>query len=531
MKKILKIFKKIVIGFVILIVVVMIGGFIAIKVVVTKDFVATKIEQNINGRVEIGDISVPIWAAFSGVTVDNFKIGYRDAEVTKPMKERAPLKNEVIGFKKFNFQVALGALITSFGKKLELKSLLFTEPKAHIVLGKNGGNNLKPLLMKPLTKEEAANAKLKSAEEKAAAAKKAAEAKAKGPDKPFDIREYPTQIKMGKIGIEGGYFTVAVESLGQTLVVSGANIFARDILIDPKDLEHKNHVGLTAQFNLELKESKGGGVKSFKIIFDTQGGLTPIDPKTGGPAQAVTLRTGLRKGSYVTGLSIFNKLKDKTEMLNRAGIQLGFLADTQTLAKDAMTTINYAGGVVTVVEPPALITNDFEFRLSKGDYINVKNLDHHFRGDFSLASKHTKEIEATLDKNIATAVNPAVDKVPAGTVRDQIKLSLAPDKVRSEILAPAMKNGLVTLGVDSSATISSPNVRVVAPQFPSLNDLIDAKIKSAGGDIGNLISGQADALKNEGKAKIDAAKKQAEDAAKKQASDAIQKNLPSIPGF
>jgi hypothetical protein len=64
MKKALKILKKVLLGFGVLMLVVMIGGFIAIKVVVTKDFVATKIEENINGRVEIQDISVPIWAAF-----------------------------------------------------------------------------------------------------------------------------------------------------------------------------------------------------------------------------------------------------------------------------------------------------------------------------------------------------------------------------------------------------------------------------------------------------------------------------------
>ncbi|MFO1526177.1 MAG: hypothetical protein U1F16_09415 [Turneriella sp.] len=46
MKKILRIFKKVLIGFFVLLLVIMIGGYIAIKVVVTKDFIATKIEQN-----------------------------------------------------------------------------------------------------------------------------------------------------------------------------------------------------------------------------------------------------------------------------------------------------------------------------------------------------------------------------------------------------------------------------------------------------------------------------------------------------
>ncbi|GAB4435527.1 MAG: hypothetical protein OHK0011_18710 [Turneriella sp.] len=548
MKKALRILKKVLLGFGILIVVVMVGGFIAIKAVVTKDFIATKIEENINGRVEIKDISVPIWAAFSGITIDGFKIGYRDAEVGKPMEARTPMKNEVIGFKQFNFQVAIGALITSFGKKFELKSLLFTEPVAHIVLGKNGGNNLQPLLTKPKTKEELAKeaeeAK-KAAEEKKIAKNKAAE-KPKEPEKPFDFRELPTEIKMGKIGIEGGYFTVNIEALGQTLKVSRANVLLRDIHIDPKNLDKHNFVGLTTQFDLELQESKGKGIKSFKILFDMQGGITPINPKTGGPAESVTLRTGLKKGTFVTGLAIFEKLKNQTENLNKIGIKLGFLAETQTLTRDAMATIYYRGGVITVKEPPALVTNDFEFRLTKEDYINVKTLDHHFRGDLSLAAQHTKTVENELDKVIGSAVTPALGQLPAGAMRDKVKDALAPEKIRASVLAPAMKNGLITFGIDSSATISSPNVKVVSPQFPDLKSLIASETKKATSNLGDMVGAELNALKGkaiaEGKAQMDAAKakaqaeaerqrKAAEEEAKRKAQQELMKSAPKLPGF
>ena len=538
MKKSLKILKKVLLGLGILIVVVMVGGFIAIKAVVTKDFVATKIEENINGRVEIQDISVPIWAAFSGITIDGFKIGYRDAEVTKPMAERTPMKDQVIGFKKFNFQVAIGALITSFGKKFELKSLLFTEPVAHIVLGKNGGNNLQPLLLKPKTKEglakEAEEAAAKKEEDKKAAAKKAAEKKDEEPSKPFDIREIPTEIKMGKIGIEKGFFTVNVESLGQTLKVSGVNAYLRDTHIDPKNLEKHNHIGLTTQFVLELQESKGGGVKSFKIAFDLAGSINPFNPKTGGPAESVALKMGLLEGSFVTGLAMFEKLKGQTEMLNKIGIKLGFLAETQTLSRDAYATITYGGGVVRIKEPPALITKDFEFRLTAEDYVNVKTLDHKMRGDLSLAAQHTKTVESDLDKTIGAAVTPALAQVPE-PARKTVASGLAPEKIRAQVLAPAMKNGLITFGIDSSGSISSPNVKVVRPEFPSLKDLIAGEIKKGTGNLTGAITGQLNAAKDkavgEAKAKADAAKKAAEEEAKRKAQEELKKNVPKIPGF
>lgn len=520
MKKALKLIKRILIGFVVLLVVIMVGGYIAIKVVVTKDFVATKIEQNINGRVEIKDISVPIWAAFSGITVDGFKIAQRDAEVEKKMDQRTPMKegSEVIGFKKFNFQVAIGALITSFGKKFELKSLLFTEPKAHVFLAAAGGNNLTALLTKPKTKEDLEKDAAAKAEE--AAKNKTVVKKEEDPKKPFDFRELPTEIKMGKIGMEGGTFTITIEKLGQTVIASGVNAYLRDILIDPKDLEHKNFVGLTTQFTLALQESKGGGVKSFKISYDMSGGLKPIDPKTGGINQGIGLRMGLLKGSYVTGLAMFEKLKGQTEMLNRIGIKLNFLAETQTLQNDAYMGITYGGGLVTITEAPTLVTGDFRFGLTSGDFININSMAHHFRGDFSVAAQHTKKIEQDLDKNIAAAVDPAVEKIPAGSIRDQAKAALTPEKIRTSVLAPAYKDGLITFGIDSSGSISSPSVKVIKPEFPSLSNLIQSELKKAVPNMKDLVGAEVDKLKNK-----------AVDEVKNKAADELKKNLPSIPGF
>ncbi|MCS6972236.1 MAG: cell envelope integrity protein TolA, partial [Leptospiraceae bacterium] len=458
--------------------------------------------------------------------------------------------------KAFNFRVALGKLITSLGKEFELRSLLFTEPIAHVVLYKKGGNNIVPLLVRPKTKEELAK-------EKAEEAKKAAEKKVEKkkeptePEKPFDFRELPTAIKVGKIGIEGGYFTVNIEAIGQTLKVSRTNVLLRDIHIDPKNLEKYNHVGLTTQFDLELQESKAQGIKSFKILFDLQGAIMPINPKTGQPTESVTLRMGLRKGSFVTGLAIFEKLKDKTEALNKIGIKLNFLSETQTLAKDAYATVYYNNGVITLKEPPALVTGDFEFRLSKEDYINVKSFDHLFRGDLALSAQHTKTVETELEKAIGTATQAVIKQTPAGPVRDQLANALAPEKIRAGVLGPAMKNGLLTLGIESSGNLRSPNVRVVTPQFPDLKSLIAAEAKKAANDLKGMVGAQLDALKQkaqaEAQAKVDEAKRKAQEEAEKQrraaeaeaerqrraaeeeakrkAAEEAKKQLPKIPGF
>ncbi|HNJ65933.1 MAG TPA: hypothetical protein PKW28_08565, partial [Turneriella sp.] len=126
----------------------------------------------------------------------------------------------------------------------------------------------------------------------------------------------------------------------------------------------------------------------------------------------------------------------------------------------------------------------------------------------------------------------------------QVKAALAPEKIRASVLAPAMKNGLITFGIDSSATISSPNVKVVSPQFPDLKSLIANETKKATSNLGDMVGAQVDALKGkamaEGKAQVDAAKakaqaeaerqrKAAEEEAKRKAQQELMKSAPKLP--
>lgn len=506
MKKILKFIKWGSLSLVGLFLVVIIVGGILVKSFVTKDFVATIIEDNINGRVEIRDISVPFWAALSGITVEGFKVGHKDAEMKKPMEERAPMQNEVISFESFNFRLALGALITSLGKDLTLTSLVIQKPKANVVLYAAGGNNIVPLLTKPKTKEST---------------KKEEPTPTKS--EPFSIKSIPTVIKMGKIGMEDGLFNVTVQKLGNTLVASNVSFLLKDLLVDPNDLTNKNRVNLSTGITLDLKENKGGGVRSFKIIFKANGQITPFDPQTGRVTQSARVKFGLLKGSTITGLAVLNKLKDETAMLNKIGVNLNFLGDSQTLTYDSMATISYNFGKITFLEPLNLRTSDFVFELTKEDFMHIKTLAHLFRGNFLLAQKHTEKLKAQAKKSVEQAIGPIVKTLPQA-VRPQAEKSITPDKVTNNLLAPAMEGDQVALGVESSGNIASPNVRITKPVFPDVNQLLQDQLAKAGVDVKAAINAEIDKQKkavskkiqreadkatSEGKKKLEAGAKEA----------------------
>ncbi len=522
----MKIFKKVaIIGGIAFVVIVLAIG-IAIKVFVDKDLVAKLIEDNINGRVEIEDISVPLWAAFSGITIDGFKIGYKDAEMKKPMNERAKMANNkvVLGFEQFNFSVAIGKLIMSGGKEFQMKSLLLKKPKVNLVIGKNGGNNLTGLLVKKKTKEQIEAEKKEAAEAKEEAKKKKKEKKEpKEKSKPFNIKDLDTEIKMSKIGLVDGIVTVNLKKSGQTIILTDLDLLVKDISIDPKNLAKKNRVTINAGFTAALKESKRKGVKSFRVIFDSNTTVKPFNEKTGRVSENAHVKVGLLKGTKITGLAIFNKIKSGTAQLKKVGVNLDFLGDTLELNKDAWAGVKYAGGKVTFDEPPALVTKDMTITLKKGDYFHSKTMKHKLTPTVILASKHSDKINKQVEKEIDKTMGKALKgvKLPGG-----IKAKFNASDVRKKLLAPAQnKNGQFEIVALSTKKIADPNVKIIKPKFGSVGDMVGGSLK--GLNIGGLASAGLNKAKNFAKKKakeqVEKAKKQASERGKKEVNKLLKK--------
>jgi len=510
---IMKIAKKIVLSVVGLFLVIVIGLGIAIKIIVTKDFVATQIENQINGRVEISDISVPLWAVLSGVTIDGFKIGYKDAEMKKPMAERALMKKEVIGFKQFNFKIAAGKLITSFGKKIELNSLLIVEPVAHIVLYEKGGNNLTALLLKE---------KPASAEENSQPVKKEQNEKKEqsNNEKPFSVKSFSTVIRMGEIGIKNGSFTVNIQKFQNTLSLANMNLLLKDIVIDTQNLDKPelNRVNLIVGMLVKMDENKKAkGVQSFAIDFAADGRIAPFDAKTGYITEYMELNASLHKGTYFTGLAILEKFKKETDELKKVNIKMDFLKERMELGQDAKSAIIYNNGVVTFRDEPVLVTEDADVKVIKDSWLNIKTMKHEMSIDFNLNKRHTPVIESQVDKGVEPVLSAALKVLPSA-VKTLVGDKLKTETVRNSILKPARneESGQIMLSLLSKEDFASPVVKMTKPQFMSFKDAVQAGINEVKGSASGAINEQLD----KAKAEADKAKAEAEAKAKAEADKA-----------
>lgn len=507
--------KKIAIILVSFLIIVIVGAGIAIKLFVTKDFIAQTIEDNINGRVEIGEIKVPLWAALSGVSVVDFKIGKKDAQMKKPMEEREAMTKAALSFQEFRFRVAAAKLITSMGKDFEIKSLLLIEPKADITLYEDGGDSLSALLIKPSSVE--------SSSEEEAAPQEATEA---GSEE-FSIKSVPTVIKMGKIGIEKGQFTVNMEEYQNTIAISNFDLLLTDIHIDPANLADraKNQVKLHAAFTAAMDENKKeGAVQSFNLILSLDSNIKPFHEKTGHLTEYLELEMRAHQGTSLTGLAAFEKLKDQTESLKKIGVSLDFLKDNLELTEDTLFSLTYDSGKITFNTPLTIQTEELAIALEKDSWMHIGTMAHLFTGSMILDKKYTPQVEAQVDQALGPVTDVLLKNLPSA-VRSQAAGSLSVESMRSQVLKPALSDdGEIDLGFRSKGNLVSPSVAVVRPQFPTLKQVAQQGVDQAKSGISGAVSQEIDKAKAEAEAKAraeaDKAKAEAEARAKAEADKA-----------
>lgn len=503
------------------------GGFIAliliagiaIRFIVTKEFIVEQIENNINGRIEIADISVPLWAALSGVTLEGFKLGPKDAEMEKPVEEREPMKNYALGLGAFRFQIAVGKLITSGGTDFQLKALTLEKPEANIVLYKGGGDNLTPLLLKPVDPDAAKEGEGEAeVEEEAPVVKEEPKAASKGSAEPFSIKSIPTRIELGEVGVKNGNFNVTIQEANQKLKVSNFNLLLKDMLINPADLDKENQLKTEFGLVLELAETaKRGSVQSFRLDFSSFGLIRPFNPKTGYPSENLTLTLLLRKGTYVTGLSVLKELQKNAEQFKKAGVDIGFLGDEIRLSEDAQSTILYSAGKIIFKKPPVIKTGDFRLQLTEEDYLNVKSMDHLFRFEMLLSDEHSSKILSKVDGIVGSGVDSAIGALPA-PMRANAEKSVDKKDIRNRILGNAVdpeSDRLVFAG-KSDGNFANPKLAMSKPSISDPKQVIADALKDAGSNLKDALAGelnkQKDALVN--KANEEAAKAKAAAAAK-----------------
>ncbi|MCU0821475.1 MAG: AsmA family protein [Spirochaetes bacterium] len=499
MKKVLK-WLGIIIGAVVLVII--IAG-VVIMLVVDEKMIAGQMEKALNRHVSIENISAGIFSVVSGIEVNNVQISnFKTAKQLEALKDKPVAKGDLfVGLKAFKFKLQFMPLLSG---KFILKEITLYEPVINVIKNKKGVFNFDDLT-KPAPKTEEPAAKEEPVKEEP---KEAAKEEKPEPAKPFTVDDLPISITVGKIGIEKGQLKYEDQGLGQTFQVYDLTTLVHSIKIDPKDLAKNDYVGLKVQMGVKtLGDVKTGSVKSFDMVFDINGDITPFDLKTRKADPEVKLKAGMPYGT-MTGLQIFEKMKS-VEALSKYCGKLDFLKK-DIKWKNAFVNVWYKGGTVKL-QDGKIPTDDYDLTYAGQTNINTKAVD--LDMDMLLADKHKVSIEKGIGDNVKKGLAASA----------QLAKYVKPEKVTGIAMERLVnKDGKVNLRYKVTGKMNDPDTRLVSPSLPSMKDLLKesaGNLKDAAMDKGKELAKKA---ADKGK---DKATKKGKEEAKKQA-DKLKGKLP-----
>ena len=434
---------------------IVIGGLIALIIiasivlmlVINKDMIAQQAEKALNRHVTIESIDVSIFSVLSGIEVNGVAISnFKTPKQLEALKGKPVDKADLfVGLDSFTFKLKIMPLLQG---KFELRELVLSAPKVNIVRYKSGAFNFSDL-MQPSKKEK---------EEK-----KVEEVKKEEPAKPLKADALPVSITVGKVGMEKGTVTFTDQSSGQKIMLYNCNALVHDIEIDPKDLKNKNQVKLTVDIGIKtIGKISTGSVESFDIGLSAKGNVKPFDLKTRILNPEIALKSGSPYGT-MTGLQIFDAIKSNETLANYAG-KFDFLAK-DVKWKNGYIDIWYKGGLLK-------ITNG---KISTDDYAG------NFKADINL---NTSTVNADIDmilnekhnKRIYNGIKDNASKLIKGDVAKYVKPENVADQAFKYL---TNKDGKVYLQFAVTGSMNKPKTKLVAPELPSLNDII----KDMAGDV------------------------------------------------
>ncbi len=417
---------------------------------VTEEFLVHQAEAYLNARVDLKKLRISILSG-GDLEVEGFALGTRDraANLALPLTKRSPMSNKALSLEKLVLDLDLFKL---FSGLFHLNGFVVYKAKVSLNIAKDGSNNLSPLFRPPSIVQGKPNPTSDAIPDKKVQKNELAEGEAK-PAKAFRAQDIPLAASLAKIGLEDAQLDVRIQATGDRLLIENLYCLAHDIEIDPKALAKKNQVKLDFRMRLAIftQEKK----ESARLHFIANGLARPFHKNTGILDPELLLKTKVVEGSYISGLSITEKLRGQADKLQTIGLSLSKLSEKAILSKDVEAQIRMYRSVLTILSDTKFLTQNFGLALNKGAWFHTTQARHKMQGEMWLSKKQSQ-------KNI--------EQVERGLARS---LGISPaeaSQLRQSILVNLVKQGQIVLPFHSSGALGKPKVQLQA-KLPSLQEI------------------------------------------------------------
>lgn len=471
----------------------------------TREAITAQMEMAWNCRADISEVKVALLSSPARLEVLGCRLAPRDAEVAKPLAQRAllPADKVEISVSRIVFEIKLQDLAS---RQLNVQQLLLSGVNVQEDVTKEGVSSLAVLFAKPEKEEEAliasASAPSSSGQTTAASAppipptpeanqpavaastpaatptgaapsssvqagemeKKSKETKldhqseAKE-EKAFEAKELGFSINVQRASLEQGEFhRVDHKALTKT-DISGLSFTVSDIDVNPADLSNHNSVKLAIEGRWKQRGRIGPKdnrreVTMADLILAGEGTMHPFDPATGlwNPANEFTLTA--KKDSVLGGYMTLGEAAEKElKKAESYGLDLRSLPIGGPLLEDARLHIRFEQDKTTLLDDSRFSMPEFELTLQKASWLN------------SAEDDHAMKVRITAGPTLQEQLTGGIKKL------------LGDDTGSSVVKALANEQGRITLDLDSSGRLSKPKV------VPDLQRLLNQVLKGFGGGL------------------------------------------------
>jgi hypothetical protein len=419
----------------------------------------TQMEANTNCRMHIEEAKLSLFSKPAQLSFKGVLIAPRDAEVGKPLAERAPLsaKSVPILIPEIVLEVKLEDLLN---RRLFVEKLRILSPAVTETQDAQGKSSLEALFKKPKPEESKTSAS--SALPLNEASTPPSQNSAHSPSEPASESNARFSFAVSNAEIEDGSLTIL--SSGSTVQIRDLDFTLTGIDIDPRDLA--NHNRMTAKISSQIQvtgQARIGGVKRpaelANLNLSGEGSIVPIDPNTGDWMPTSVLKLTLAQGSTLAGhITMGDAAGKEMKKLMEYGIDLTPVRVGGPLQQAAVVEGIYRNNRFWLRADTLFSFPEYEISIEKKSWIDNSQDSHEMEFRLSCGP----ELQDRLQKGMSQA--QLGEKITKGLMK-----------------ALADERGRLTFDIESGGSLSDPKIK------PKLDRILKNLIRGEG--LNDLLQG------------------------------------------
>jgi len=419
---------KIAVGFLALILVFFIGAVILVKAFVDEEFVVDEIEKAINSEVVIGDVEVSVLSFPTKLTLSKVELMPKADATTSGSVKIDSLELEV------NFWQLLK-------KHIDVSKITINRAEITSTYFEDGSTSLGEMFRSPKKKKKSRG----SSDDD------------KGGFNAFDQEEFVASL--GGLIIKDSRADITLEKTGLRIRCDEVNLALSAITIDPKNLQSTNTAKLNLSSMVKLHSTKGWHYGDLE--FSGEATARIFNPETGNTEPDIEGHIDLAESSWLnTRVPVISQAWKTLVILEKVGVKVAPLPERATFGRSSAVAAHYHKGKITVREPLSIWVGDWELAALDGSWLQTETDQHEINAEL-VASVKSSERFLGLTRKVVSLVPEKMSEILIKNVKDQLYL-----------------DDRLVVKIKSSGDFSDPKIRAVE----GVPDLYEG-VKKAGEDL------------------------------------------------